>query len=104
MSHEALARVKIDALLAAQGWGTLGTNAVRYEVQLPNGTCADDVLCDRRGLSLAVIEAKRHSVSPGDAAAQAKAYAQQLGVLYAFLCSGGGVLSREWQREACPHR
>jgi type I restriction enzyme R subunit len=80
MTNEAFARVKIDALLAAQGWNTLDTNAVRFEVQLPDGTRADYVLCDRHGRSLAVIEAKRYSVSPGDAAAQAKAYAQQLGV------------------------
>ena len=102
MTNEAFARVKIDALLAAQGWDTLDTNAVRFEVQLPDGTRADYVLCDRHGRSLAVIEAKRYSVSPGDAAAQAKAYAQQLGVPYAFLCNGNEVLFWEWQREAYP--
>ena len=102
MSNEAFARVKIDALLAAQGWDTLDTNAVRFEVQLPDGTRADYVLCDRHGRSLAVIEAKRYSVNPGDAAAQAKAYAQQLGVPYAFLCNGNEVLFWDWQREAFP--
>lgn len=102
MSNEAFARVKIDALLAAQGWDVLDTNAVRFEVQLPDGTRADYVLCDRHGRSLAVIEAKRYSVNPGDAAAQAKAYAQQLGVPYAFLCNGNEVLFWEWQREAYP--
>ena len=76
MTNEAFARVKIDALLAAQGWDTLDTNAVRFEVMLPDGTRADYVLCDRHGRSVAVIEAKRFSNSPGDAAAQAKAYAQ----------------------------
>ena len=35
MSNEAFARVKIDALLAAQGWDVLDANAVRFEVQLP---------------------------------------------------------------------
>jgi len=102
MSNEAFARMKIDALLAAQGWDTLDTNAVRFEVQLPDGTRADYVLCDRHGRSLAVIEAKRYSISPGDAAAQAKAYAQQLGVPYAFLSNGEEVLFWEWQREAYP--
>ncbi|HZT56696.1 MAG TPA: hypothetical protein VFA35_10745 [Burkholderiaceae bacterium] len=68
MTNEAFARVKIDSLLAAQGWDTLDTNAVRFEVQLPDGTRADYVLCDRHGRALAVIEAKRYSVSPGDAA------------------------------------
>jgi type I restriction enzyme R subunit len=102
MTNEAFARVKIDALLAAQGWDTLDTNAVRFEVQLPDATRADYVLCDRHGRSMAVIEAKRYSVSPGDAAAQAKAYAQQLGVPYAFLCNGNEVLFWEWRREAYP--
>ena len=102
MTNEAFARVKIDALLAAQSWDVLDTNAVRFEVQLPDGTRADYVLCDRHGRSLAVIEAKRFSVNPGDAAAQAKAYAQQLGVPYAFLCNGNEVLFWEWQREAYP--
>lgn len=102
MTNEAFARVKIDALLAAQGWDTLDTNAVRFEVQLPDGTRADYALCDRHGRSLAVIEAKRYSVNPGDAAAQARAYAQQLGVPYAFLCNGDEVLFWEWQREAYP--
>ena len=102
MTNEAFARVKIDALLAAQGWDTLDTNAVRFEVMLPDGTRADYVLCDRHGRSVAVIEAKRFSVSPGDAAAQAKAYAQQLGVPYAFLCNGNEVLFWDWQREAFP--
>ena len=100
MTNEAFARVKIDALLAAQGWDTLDTNAVRFEVMLPDGTRADYVLCDRHGRSVAVIEAKRFSVNPGDAAAQAKAYAQQLGVPYAFLSNGNEVLFWEWQREA----
>ena len=103
MTNEAYARVKIDALLAAQGWNPQDTTAVRYEVVLPDGTRADYVLCDRHGRSLAVIEAKRFSVSPNDAAAQAKAYAQQLGVPYIFLSNGHEVLFWEWQREAYPH-
>ena len=67
---------------------------------MPDGTRADYVLCDRHGRSMAVVEAKRYSVSLGDAAAQAKAYAQQLGVPYAFLCNGNEVLFWEWQHEA----
>ena len=69
---------------------------------MPDGTRADYVLCDRHGRSLAVIEAKRYSVSPGDAAAQAMAYAKQLGVPYAFLSNGEEVLFWEWQHEAYP--
>ena len=102
MTNEAFARVKIDALLAAQGWNTQDPNAVRYEVVLPDSTRADYVLCDRHGRSLAVIEAKRFAVSPGDAAAQAKAYAQHLGVPYVFLSNGAEVRFWDWQREAFP--
>jgi type I restriction enzyme R subunit len=51
MSNEAFARVKIDALLAEQGWNTQDRNAVRYEVVLSDGTRADYVLCDRQGVS-----------------------------------------------------
>lgn len=58
MTNEAFARVKIDALLAAQGWDTLDTNAVRLEVQLPDGARADNVLCHRHGRSLAVIRSR----------------------------------------------
>jgi len=45
-------------------------------VVLPDSTRVDYVLCDRHGRSRAVIEAKRFSVSPGDAAGQAKAEVQ----------------------------
>lgn len=102
MSNEASARVRIDALLAAQGWNTQDANAVRYEVVMPDGTRADYVLCDRHGRSLAVIEAKRYAVSPGDAAAQARTYAQHLGVPYVFLSNGAEVQFWDWQREAYP--
>jgi type I restriction enzyme R subunit len=102
MSNEAFARVKIDALLSAQDWNTQDANAVRYEVVMPDGTRADYVLCDRHGRSLAVIEAKRYSVSPGDAAAQARTYAQHLGVPYVFLSNGAEVQFWDWQREAYP--
>jgi type I restriction enzyme R subunit len=102
MTNEAFARVKIDALFAAQGWNTQDANAVRYEVVMPDGTRADYVLCDRHGRSLAVIEAKRYSVSPGDAAAQGRSYAQHLGVPYVFLSNGAEVQFWDWKREAYP--
>lgn len=102
-TNEAFARVKIDTLLAAQGWNTQDTNAVRFEVVMPDGKRADYVLCDRHGRALAVIEAKRFSVNPGDAAAQAKDYAQQIGVPYVFLSNGAEVQFWDWQREAFPH-
>ncbi|MDP3798600.1 MAG: DEAD/DEAH box helicase family protein [Polaromonas sp.] len=102
-TNEAFARVKIDALLMVQGWNVQDTNAVRFEVVMPDGTRADYVLCDRNGRALAVIEAKRFWVSPGDAAGQARQYAQQMGVPFVFLCNGAEIQFWEWEREAYPH-
>lgn len=102
-TNEAFARVKIDALLTAQGWNVQDTNAVRFEVVMGDDTRADYVLCDRHGRSLAVIEAKRFSVNPGNAAGQARNYAQQMGVPFIFLSNGAEVQFWEWEREAFPH-
>jgi type I restriction enzyme R subunit len=101
--NEAFSRVVIDAQLAEQGWNTQDQNSVRYEVTVEDGSRADYVLCDRHGRSMAVIEAKRFSVSPGDAAEQAKGYARQMGVPYIFLANGTEVLFWEWERDAYPH-
>ncbi len=100
--NEAFSRVLIDAQLADQGWNTQDSNSVRYEVVLEDGTRADYVLCDRHGRSLAVIEAKRFSVNPADAAEQARNYAKQLNVPYIFLANGQEIRFWEWQREAYP--
>ncbi|MCL5061396.1 MAG: DEAD/DEAH box helicase family protein [Candidatus Thermoplasmatota archaeon] len=100
--NEAFSRVVIDAQLADQGWNTQDTNSVRYEVVLEDGMRADYVLCDRHGRSLAVIEAKRFSVNPADAAEQARNYARQLNVPYIFLANGQEIRFWEWQREAYP--
>ena len=106
MSHsahnEAFSRVRIDALLRAQGWEIENTNHVRYEYMLPDKTKADYVLCDRHGRSLAVLEAKRFSIEPIEATKQAADYAAQLGVPYVFLSNGKEILFWEWQTEAFP--
>lgn len=101
-TNEAFSRVIIDSQLTAQGWSMIDGQSVRYEYQMPDGTRADYVLCDRHGRSLAVIEAKRFSVSPGDAAEQAKNYARQLNIPYIFLANGNGIQFWEWEREAYP--
>ncbi len=102
-SNEAFSRVLIDAQLAAQGWDIKDQNAVRYEVNCADGTRADYVLCDRHGRAMAVVEAKRFSVNPGDAAEQAKNYARQLNVPYIFLTNGNEFRFWEWQSAAYPH-
>lgn len=102
-TNEAFSRVLIDALLADQGWKTTDPTQVRYEVVMPDGTRADYVLCDRHGRSLAVVEAKRFTTNPADAAAQAKRYAEHLKIPYIFLTNGAEILFWEWQKQAYPH-
>jgi type I restriction enzyme R subunit len=99
--NEAFSRVIIDAQLKDQGWNTRDQNSVRFEYVLKNGR-ADYVLCDRHGRALAVIEAKRFSISPGEAAEQARVYAQELNVPYVFLANGQEILFWEWALEAFP--
>ncbi len=101
-TNEAFSRAKIDAQLKDQTWNIHNPNAVRFEYVLPDGTKADYVLCDRNGRSLAVVEAKRNSTNPADAAAQAKAYAEQLKVPFIFLTNGDEVRFWDWQIEAHP--
>jgi type I restriction enzyme R subunit len=101
-SNEAFSRVVIDAQLKDQGWNVHDQNSVRYEYVLADKSRADYVLCDRHGRSMAVIEAKRFAISPGDATEQAKRYAQHLSVPYIFLANGKEILFWEWQQEAYP--
>jgi type I restriction enzyme R subunit len=98
--NEAFSRVIIDAQLKDQDWNTQDPKSVRYEYVLPDRTRADYVLCDRHGRALAVIEAKRFSVSPAAGADQARDYARQLGVPYVFLANGREIRFWEWEREA----
>ncbi|WP_186114497.1 DEAD/DEAH box helicase family protein [Burkholderia gladioli] len=101
-TNEAFSRVKIDAQLRDEGWDVLDTNAVRFEYVLPDRTKADYVLCDRNGRALAVIEAKKASINPAEAEAQAKGYAEQIQVPYIFLANGDEIRFWEWRREAFP--
>ena len=102
MTNEAFSRVRIDAQLRSTGWEIENPNAVRFEYVLGDSTRADYVLCDRYGRSLAVIEAKKAAINPGEAETQARAYAEQLKVPYIFLANGEEIRFWEWQREAYP--
>jgi type I restriction enzyme R subunit len=101
---EAFSRVKIDAQLKDVGWNLTDGRSVRYEDPLDDRTRADYVLCDRQGRSMAVLEAKRTSINPVEAEAQAKRYAEALQVPYVFLANGEEVWFWEWQREAHPRQ
>ena len=100
--NEAFSRVVIDALLADVGWNLTDGRSVRYEYPLVNGTRADYVLSDRHGRALAIVEAKRFSVNPADAAAQGRAYAEQLAVPFVFLSNGNEIRFWDYANEAHP--
>lgn len=85
-------RVVIDAMLVNHGRGTTNPNTMRFEGVMPDSICADFTLCDRKGRSLRILEAKRYSVDPADAAGQANSYAQHLDVHCEFLTIGNEVL------------
>ena len=102
MTNEAFARAKIDALLTDVGWKVTDGTSLRFEYVLQKGLRADYVLCDRHGRALAVIEAKRSSINPAEAAAQARKYAELLDVPFIFLTNGEEIRYWEWQRTDFP--
>lgn len=102
-TNEAFARAKIDALLKDVSWNMTDGRSVHFECVLDGGLRIDYVLADRHGKSLAVIEAKRSSINPAEAADQALAYAKQLGVPFIFLTNGDEIRFWDYEREAHPH-
>ena len=104
LKKEAYSRVVIDAQLADVGWNLKDGQSVRYEYQLPDGTFADYVLCDRHGRAMAVVEAKRAAVNLQEAADQGRKYAEQLDdVPYVFLANSEEILFWDYRNEAYPH-
>ncbi len=88
---EAFARTKIDALLGDANWDLTDGLSVLFDHEVPDGTRADYVLCDRRGRPVAVLEAKRASIDPITAQDQGRHYAEQLDVPFVFLSNGEEV-------------
>lgn len=101
---EAFSRVAIDQQLKDVGWRLTDGRSVHFEYTLGDGTRADYVLCDRDGRSLAVLEAKKTSLSPREGEQQGRAYAEQLGVPYVFLSNGEETWFWEPAKEAHPRR
>ena len=81
---EAFSRVKIDALLNDAGWNLTDGASVAFEHVLPDGSRADYALCNRAGVPVAAVEAKRASINPIAAQDQGRHYAEQLGVPFVF--------------------
>jgi type I restriction enzyme R subunit len=103
-TNEPFSRVKIDAQLKDVGWNLTDGRGVRFEYVLPDGTKADYLLCDRHGRGMAVIEAKRASISPPAAEGQALDYAKLADVPFIFLSNGQEVWFWEHGREAHPRK
>lgn len=100
MTNEAFARVRIDQLLKDVGWRLTDGISVRYEYPLDDGGRADYVLFDRLGRALAVLEAKRTSVTLSSGEAQGQRYADQLGVPFIFLSNGEEIWFRDKGQDA----
>jgi len=87
MITEADARIVIDQLLKDAGWIIANKAQVSTEEAAADGR-ADYLLKDTRTRSLAVIEAKRFSIDPYTAKAQARAYAETLAAPFVILSNG----------------
>ncbi len=97
--NEAQTRAElIDPALQKSGWGVISGAKILREVQITNGKIegfgqnargfiADYVLV-YKNQKLAVIEAKKISLAVAEGVAQAKIYAQKLGLELAFACNG----------------
>jgi type I restriction enzyme, R subunit len=57
---------------------------------------ADYLLCYTRDFPLAVVEAKRQHKSPQDGLAQAKTYAELLGLKFAYSTNGAGIVEFDY--------
>ncbi len=90
LSREADARMIIDRKLREARWDIENKNQVSTEEPIKKGR-ADYLLKDRRGRSLAVIEAKRFSIDPEAGKQQALEYAEHLQVDFIFLSNGEDI-------------
>lgn len=90
---------RIDPVLAAAGWGKVEGSRVRREVICPGriqtgGMRGKSLSCDyvliHKGHKLAVLEAKKASVSHRNGVGQAKDYAQRLKARFAYASNGLG--------------
>lgn len=90
----------IDPALREAGWGVVDASRVRREVIAPGrlqgaGQRAKPDIADYvlmyRGQKLAVIEAKKRSLSVTEGLAQAKRYAERLQTRFAYATNGEGI-------------
>ena len=99
---EAQARVLIDERLREQGWNIKNSNSVQMEFPLPDGTASDYMLKDRSGRPIASLEAKKSSKDAAEGQTQAKHYAEQANVPFAFMSNGEEIRFWDIQYQAHP--
>jgi type I restriction enzyme, R subunit len=97
MSKETDSRIVIDRKLRGAGWDIEDKAQVTTEESLSLGT-ADYLLFDTRGRPLAVVEAKRFSIEPSTAKAQAEGYARSLSAPFIFLSNGEVTYFWDYER------
>lgn len=107
MSHnEAATRAEfIDPALQRAGWGQSSGSRIQYEFQITKGriqvggkhapALIADYLLEVRGQRLAVIEAKRFDAHVTEGLAQAKAYAQKMGIRFAYSTNGREIYAAD---------
>lgn len=90
----------IDPKLRAAGWGEIDHSHIRREVICPGrilsgGKHGDKVACDYvlvyHGIKLAVVEAKKESLSYTEGVRQAKDYAKRLQCRIAYATNGHDI-------------
>ncbi len=101
MNESETRREKIDPLLTAAGWGKIDGSKVHSEFHITAGRLMGmgrrgkqeiaDYVLSYRGRKLAVVEAKADEKGVTEGLAQAKQYAQMLGVRYTYATNGNGL-------------
>ncbi len=87
MPNEAQTRIVINRLLSEAGWDIENPTRVTVEESTTDGR-ADYVLKNQRSQPICVLEAKRFSIDPYGAKAQAMAYARRLAAPFVILSNG----------------
>lgn len=82
VTNKAFSRVKIDAQLRDQGWAVENPNAIHYEY----------VLNDRHGRAMALLEAKRSSITLADARGKARGGRENGIITYGVVTAPFGIL------------
>jgi type I restriction enzyme R subunit len=106
--NEAATRAEfIDPALERAGWGRSGGSLILYEFQITRGriqvggqhaaALIADYLLEVRGQRLAIIEAKRYDAHVTEGLAQAKAYAQKMGIRFAYATNGREIYAVDLQ-------